>query len=293
MPRLQGCANLKTRLCMPYTVPTTDLAADRVVVDQHLTELFYSLAKRDTGGVAEAMRYAVLGPGQRIRPIVAMRVARLVDAPDACVIRAAGAVELLHCASLIVDDLPCMDDEALRRDRATVHVAFGEATAVLAAFALVALAARSVVDVEAPPSLLSRLLHFQMDLLHTLDCASLIAGQALDLRLAGALREQQRESVTQLKTVPLFQLAVKAGTLLSDLSPEQACALQDFGRLFGTAFQMADDYLDNECASILPLESQLDQTRRSIRVFGSRARELEGLLDYLHARAWQKDHRHR
>ena len=88
------------------------------------------------------MQYSVLGCGQRLRPILSLRTARALDCEGPNPLRPAAAVELLHCASLIIDDLPCMDNDSVRRNRASVHVQFGEATAILAAFALVALAAR-------------------------------------------------------------------------------------------------------------------------------------------------------
>ena len=154
----------------------TRLSLDRCTVDRHLREM---LAEETlvTGVIQEAMRYSVLGEAQRIRPILALRVARLVDAPTNLAIRGAAAVELLHCASLIVDDLPCMDDSPMRRAAPSVHVKFGEATAILAAFGLVALAARKLVEVDCPPLYRERVIEFQIQLLRSLDCSGLIAGR--------------------------------------------------------------------------------------------------------------------
>ena len=176
-----------------------DLATDRLRVDRRLEEHLSG----QVGTVGDAMRYAVLGGGQRLRPILALRVADLLATVTEATLRAACAVELLHSASLIVDDLPCMDNSALRRNRPAAHIQFGEATALLAAFALVGLAARTVADL--PP--------FQLHLLRMLDSSSLVGGQALDLALQGPERESQRARVTDLKTVPLFELAVEAGLL--------------------------------------------------------------------------------
>ena len=124
---------------------TVSLESDRLCVNHHLAKLLCSEGATAGGIVYEAMRYAVLGAAQRVRPILALRVARLFDAPQDHTLCAAAAVELLHCASLIVD-LPCMDDASFRRNRVAVHIRYGEATAVLAAFGLVALAARSLVE---------------------------------------------------------------------------------------------------------------------------------------------------
>ena len=160
------------------------LANDRSIVNRYLERVFACDPASSHGVVQEAMRYAVLGSAQRIRPILTMRVARLLGVPCDLTIRAAAAVELLHCASLVVDDLPCMDDSAERRRKPAVHARYGESTALLAAFGLVALSARSVVDCSAGRDDLGRLLKFQIQLLRSLDCSGLLAGQALDLQAA-------------------------------------------------------------------------------------------------------------
>lgn len=94
--------------------------------------------------MSEAMRYGVLGPAQRVSPIIAVRLARVFGTPAELTLPIATSVELLHCASLMIDDLPCMNDSCLRRNQPATHVKFGEATAVLTSFGLVALAARTV-----------------------------------------------------------------------------------------------------------------------------------------------------
>jgi len=271
---------------MVKTVTSNDISSDRQVINDYLEALLHNQRTRDASSVHDAMCYAVLGSAQRIRPVLTLQVARMLGVEKSAILRAGVSVELFHCASLIIDDLPCMDDSATRRDAPSVHIRFGEATAILAAFGLVALAARSLVECpSATTEDRSRLAQFQLQLLRALDCSALIAGQALDLRLIGDLREQQRTRVTELKTVPLFQLAVQAGTLCSNLSHAEAAALRSFGLAFGTAFQTADDYLDGECADVALLEEQLTNARECLSIFGDSATELEGLLSYLHARA--------
>lgn len=223
------------------------------------------------------MRYAVLGEGQRLRPILALRIARTLGSDGPHTLRAAAAIEMLHCASLIVDDLPCMDDDPLRRNRAAVHIQFGEAKAVLAAFALVALAAKSVADQH----------RFQIKLLSTLDCDSLIGGQALDLELSGGPRNSQRSYVTGLKTVPLFQLAADAATL----SPSHAA--MSFATEFGVSYQLVDDYLDGEIDDLRQVTDQFEHARECLEPFGERASHLEDLLDYLNAKLWEDGSSHR
>lgn len=257
------------------------LAADRSWIDIQLRELFSHQHSSANGPVQEAMHYAVLGPAQRIRPIMALRVARLLEAPVEATTRAALALELLHCASLIVDDLPCMDDSPLRRGQASVHVKFGEATAVLAAFGLVALAARTLVESASAAD--ACMVQFQIALLRSLDCSGLIAGQALDLRFTEGIRASS-VVISELKTVPLFLLAVAAGSFAVDLPANERALLNGFGREFGLAFQMTDDVLDGEPADRTLLREKLTTLRATLAPFGPAGRDLEELVDYLHAR---------
>jgi geranylgeranyl diphosphate synthase type II len=263
---------------------TVGLELDRLFVDDYLTKLLCSEEATGIGIVQEAMRYAVLGTAQRIRPILSLRVARLLDAPEDETLCAAAAVELLHCASLIVDDLPCMDDASFRRNRAAVHIRYGEATAVLAAFGLVALAARSLVENSFVERYRRCLLEFQISLLRTLDCSGLIAGQAMDLNLSNSDTLIPASDISELKTVPLFTLAVSAGSLFVDLDPNEQALLSCFGREFGLAFQLSDDLLDGELGDSEPLEEKLTTLRAAIAPFGESSRDLEELVDYLHAR---------
>lgn len=239
------------------------------------------------------MRYAVLGEGQRIRPILAIRVARAVGAEHRLTITAAAAVELVHAASLVVDDLPCMDDAEVRRGRPAVHRRFGEATAVLAAFALVALAARSVLDEDSDRATLPRLVAFERDLLATLDCSSLIAGQALDLGIDRGHVRFDSAGVAALKTVPLFELAARAGLLFANVPAAARRELVQFGRDFGLAYQLVDDYLDGETEDLEPAASCLRVARGRLVRCGERARGLVELVDYLDARSRQENHGHR
>jgi geranylgeranyl pyrophosphate synthase len=263
---------------------TADLHSERHAIDSYLTQLLSREGEAGNGPVFQAMRYAVLGSAQRIRPILALRVARMVDAPIELAMRLAASVELLHCASLVVDDLPCMDNSPYRRDRASLHVKFGEATAVLAAFGLVALAARSVLEPAVCPEAQPRLIDFQVSLLRSMDCSGLIAGQALDLQLSHNSSCTPTCEISELKTVPLFSLAVLAGSILAPLDSNKIALLSCFGREFGLAFQMSDDLLDGELASHSPFEEKISTLRAAIQPFGPASRSLEDLIDYLHAR---------
>jgi geranylgeranyl pyrophosphate synthase len=236
------------------------------------------------------MRYAVFGCGQRLRPLLALRIARMLGSASALNLRAAASVELLHCASLIVDDLPCMDDSHLRRNRPALHVAFGEANALLAAFGLIALAARSVIDLNCRPWELPCLLEFQVRLLSTLDCDSMIAGQSLDLALGSGERDAHRIRLATLKTVPLFELAVRAGSLFARLSATEEQCLLDFGREFGLAYQLRDDLDDGEIDTMSATPDPFARARECLAPFGHRSAPLAELMNYLDAK---KHSRHR
>jgi len=224
------------------------------------------------------MAYSVLGDAGRVRPLLAVNVGRLCGAAPAAVMRCAVAVELIHSASLIVDDLPCMDDDAMRRGRPSAHIEFGEATAILAAHSLVALAARHIVaGCEDAPD--GALLRFQGKLLGALDPSSLTGGQEMDLAKSGS-----RAEINEKKTAPLFRLAVEAGMVGSRLEAADIFALRQFAREFGLAFQLVDDYLDGELPSPISAAEQLRRTWQSLSSFGTEAEPLRGMVEDLHER---------
>lgn len=245
------------------------------------------LLKRGPHGpshLREAMRYAVLGNGQRLRPLLALRSARLVGGEGPLALRCAAAVEVLHCASLMVDDLPCMDNEQERRGRPTVHCVYGHSTALLASFALVALAARSVVELECTPAQLSSLIRFQIALLQLLDVNGLCEGQELDLHLKGWERENQRGRINQLKTASLFELAAQAGTVTLDPQSWEATQLHRFGREYGHCYQLVDDYLDGEISDVQEIKARLTRLRTGLKPFEPAGGELLELISYLEQR---------
>jgi farnesyl diphosphate synthase len=269
---------------------TLNLERDRDAVEQELLHVLDETVPRGRNPVQEAMRYAALGPGKRVRPVLSLRVARLLNTGSALVSRAALSVELVHCASLIIDDLPCMDNDKERRGRPAVHVAYGEATAILAAFGLVALAARLPAEhSEAGASLQarSRVAEFQLHLLRTLDTAQLIGGQDLDLRLSGSDRDRHRDHMNDLKTVPLFRLAIRAGLISAEIPASFAETLVSFGAEFGRAFQHMDDHLDNESPTLTPFVTHLERASEHLKPLNGSGLELQDLLEYLGAQARQ------
>lgn len=285
---------VSTALEAPPTLLETlgsSLAVDRSRVEIFLSRLLDASRMKSVCQVPVAMEYSVMGQAQRIRPILALRVARLLEADTEHTLRAAAAVEILHSASLIVDDLPSMDNELLRRGRPCTHVQYGESTAILAAFSMVALAARIVLEAPATEGELQRLRHFQLSLLRTLDCASLIGGQSMDLALTGDQREVHRATVNDLKTGPLFQLAVEAGAVSAPNGlPEP---LARFGKHFGLAFQLTDDCLDGEIPDSEVLYEQYARCREALIPYADRAEPLLELVQYLEERVRAASPRHR
>ncbi|MDD5029442.1 MAG: polyprenyl synthetase family protein [Rhodoferax sp.] len=193
-----------------------------------------------------AMRYAVQGGGKRLRPLLVLAAAQATGAPvgTEAPLRAACSTELIHAYSLVHDDMPCMDNDVLRRGKPTTHVQFGEAVAMLAGDALQALAFELLTpDVSvisaAQQARLCRLLS------RAAGCAGMAGGQAIDLASVGLrLTEAQLRQMHRLKTGALLQASVMMGAACGDASAQAATALQTYGAAIGLAFQVVDDILD-------------------------------------------------
>lgn len=201
--------------------------------------------------LVEAMRYAVLDGGKRLRPLLVLAAYEAVrgggpDSPaDAeSALRAACAVELIHAYSLVHDDMPCMDNDVLRRGKPTVHVQFGEASALLAGDALQALAFELLTPESASmagdrQALLCRLLA------RAAGSGGMAGGQAIDLASVGlALTERQLQEMHRLKTGALLEASVMMGAACGQATPHALSALQAYGAAMGLAFQVVDDILD-------------------------------------------------
>jgi len=189
-----------------------------------------------------AMRYAVFGGGKRLRPAVVRLVCQDFGGDDAAAARPAVAIELVHTYSLVHDDLPCMDDDELRRGRPTVHVAFDEATAVLAGDALHALGFEVVA--EAPPPAGAALAAV---LARAAGSTGLVGGQVLDLNPDDASGGADVEAVADVharKTGALFACAAEMGAIAAGAGPAERGAAGAFGRALGLCFQAVDDVLD-------------------------------------------------
>ena len=194
--------------------------------------------------LAEAMRYCVLGGGKRLRPVLAMLACEAVggDADGEPVRRSAVAVELVHCYSLVHDDLPSMDDDTLRRGRATAHVKFGEAMAILVGDAMLTRAFAIVGEIGGELSGSGRLV---AELAHAAGAAGMIAGQVADMGLcpvpAGA---EGLDYIHAHKTAAIIRAAAVMGAICGGGGSEQLALTGEYGRNLGMAFQLVDDLLD-------------------------------------------------
>jgi farnesyl diphosphate synthase len=199
-----------------------------------------------------AMRYAVLDGGKRLRPLLVLAAQEAVDPAGAgpaaagrhAALRAACAVELIHAYSLVHDDMPCMDNDVLRRGKPTVHVQFGEASALLAGDALQALAFELLTpqDGSVPETTQARLC---ASLARAAGSAGMAGGQAIDLASVGLpLTEVQLRAMHELKTGALLQASVMMGAQCGVPSARAAAALRTYGSAIGLAFQVVDDILD-------------------------------------------------
>ena len=201
----------------------------------------------DHGAPAElvqAMRYAVLDGGKRLRPMLVLAACEAVQGDAAAAMRAACAAELIHAYSLVHDDLPCMDNDVLRRGKPTVHVRFGEATALLAGDALQALAFELLTpdDGLVPAAMQAAWCRL---LARAAGSAGMAGGQAIDLASVGCvLSEKQLRDMHELKTGALLQGSVMMGAACGHPLPGQAAALMQYGAAVGLAFQVVDDILD-------------------------------------------------
>ena len=196
------------------------------------------------GGLGEAMRYAVLDGGKRLRPLLVLAAAEAVGAEAGPALRAACAVELIHAYSLVHDDMPCMDNDVLRRGKPTVHVRFGEAQALLAGDALQALAFELLTPsaAEMPEPTQASLCRL---LAQAAGHAGMAGGQAIDLASVGrSLDQAQLRHMHQLKTGALLRCSVLMGAACGRPGAGALEALARYGEAIGLAFQVVDDILD-------------------------------------------------
>ncbi len=242
-------------LTLYYSVPMTDEHGFRQALADRARQVDASLEGWLSSGALDgetarperlmaAMRHGVLNGGKRLRPFLVLECTRMLGGSVAAALPAAGALECIHCYSLIHDDLPAMDDDDLRRGQPTVHRAFDEATAILAGDALLTLAfdlvARRQDDLSAEQvAVLVRLLSRAAGL------GGMAGGQMLDLQHEhGAVDEAMIDTIHAMKTGALFRFACEAGAVIAGADDATRGRMRRFGEVIGRAFQLADDVLD-------------------------------------------------
>ncbi|MEJ0060560.1 MAG: polyprenyl synthetase family protein [Terricaulis sp.] len=270
-----------------------------------------ALLPRDQGSesrLLSAMRYACLGGGKRLRPFFTLEAGALFEVDESALLRAAVAIECVHTFSLIHDDLPCMDDDDLRRGRATVHREYDEATALLAGDALLTFAFELMAEPATHPDPQMRCLLIS-GLARATGAAGMVAGQAADM--AGAEIGSDLIAVTRmnrLKTGALINYSVEAGAIIACARDDQRLALSRYAHDVGLAFQMVDDLLDAEgvvrdtgkavrkdagrgkvnFVTVLGVEATRErvgmlaaQAKKHLAMFGPRARILLDVVDFI------------
>jgi farnesyl diphosphate synthase len=240
--RHRGTGDIDITANMDQTILPRALAASATAVDSVLGILL----PRPQGAQArlqDAMRYATFAGGKRLRPFLVLHSARLFGIGDAFSLRVGAAIEVLHTYSLVHDDLPCMDDDEMRRGRPTTHVAFDEMTAVLAGDALLTLAFEILAGRETHPEAAIR-----VELIARLAQAAghdgMIGGQIIDMLAGEKFGLDDVIHLQRLKTGRLFEFCCEAGPILASASAEDRARLKDYAREIGLLFQITDDLLD-------------------------------------------------
>jgi farnesyl diphosphate synthase len=227
---------------------TTALAQWRQRADDALEQALRVHVLDDTR-LQAAMRHAALLGGKRMRPLLVYATGRMLGASDAALDAPASAVELIHAYSLVHDDLPAMDDDALRRGQPTVHEAFDEATAILAGDALQTLAFRQLADAPAPAEVRIAMVR---ELATASGALGMCGGQAFDIDATGRggdIGLAELERLHAMKTGALLRCAVRLGALAGGADTATQAALDRYAEALGLAFQIRDDLLDIEADS--------------------------------------------
>jgi geranylgeranyl pyrophosphate synthase len=256
----------------------------RVVVDAELDRRLRVTGGDDPGRLAEAMHYAATGPGKRLRPALVLAAAEACGGTRAAALPAAAAIEMLHAYTLVHDDLPAMDDDVERRGRPTVHVAFGEAIAILAGDGLLTEAFGTLAELGPRAADAVRVLARRAGV------RELLGGQAIDLTTP---RESLRdlaaiERMHAAKTGALFAAAAELGAIAAGADAATCESLGHYGLAIGIAFQHADDRDDAEltehaAAAAQRMRTLCSEARQAVQALGSA--RLDSLATWIAARA--------
>lgn len=277
---------------------TEYLQQRKVLVDAAL-DAHLPPGETDPKHLHEAMRYAVLGAGKRLRPIFALAVADLAGASPETVMEAACGIELAHASSLILDDLPCMDDASERRGRPCVHIKFGEASALLAAMALLS----SAFELVARNGQAHGRAHLCVGhLAQAVGTQGLVHGQHLDLHYtSGKPTLEILEQIHYLKAGALFLAALAIPAHLLGMAETDRAVLETFARKVGLAFQISDDLLDEAApleddgkstftgflgrdGALARMHTLVDEAIDSVKLLGASADPLRVLAEFVRNR---------
>lgn len=264
-------------------------------VDQAM-ERFLPEQSDSLGGIVEAMRYSVFPGGKRFRPVLALAACEAVGGPRERALAVACAFELIHCFSLVHDDLPCMDNDDMRRGRPTSHKVYGEAVALLAGDALSIWAFQVATQgSEAyPPGVLAQVIE---ELARASGHLGMVGGQVIDLQAqkSGQIDGSQLKAIHAAKTGALIRGATVCGALVGGADPEALRRLTRYGELIGLVFQITDDILDHledpesvSYPALYGLERSRAMAREAVTEaleqllpFGPKAEPLVALAEYL------------
>ena len=214
----------------------------RHAVENRLRHMLEGEGSDIPGNLIAAMEHALIAPSKRVRPVLLYLIAEPDAGAEESVLDLCCAVEMVHTASLILDDLPCMDDAMMRRERPTTHVAFGQSTAILSAIALLTRAFGIIAEIKAPPAIRTRLVSV---LAKSIGHKGLVAGQEIDLNGRAHLTvEADVERLNWLKTGIFFVTCAEMGAIFRGLTSNQLGLIRTFAKHLGLAFQTADDLLD-------------------------------------------------
>ena len=265
-------------------------AARRADLDRLFEARLAAPAGGDPGRLLESMRYSLLAPGKRIRPLLAIAAAETSSPVDDSTLLACAAVELVHCYSLIHDDLPAMDDDDFRRGRPSNHKAFGEATAILAGDALLTLAFDWIAEAGERAARPQQFLAASRALARAAGAFGMVRGQARDLGEPPPATLAALETLHAEKTGALFRAALEVGAHAGGAAPDARASLAQFGSAYGIAFQHADDIADAEHgehadAARARLESLVADACAALAPLGARGDRLVALARALARRS--------
>lgn len=196
--------------------------------------------------IFKSMKYTVLLPGKRLRPVMCLEACRMFGGNIEDAIPTACAIEMLHAQTLIHDDLPCMDNDDFRRGKPTNHKVFGEANAVLAGDALLTFAPQTIIK-NSKNLGCEKLIKIMEEYFHAAGAYGVIAGQVIDIESEKNYPTNAQETLEYIhthKTADLFKLALRTGAIIADASDKEIAEITEFGQNMGVAFQIADDILD-------------------------------------------------